>query len=735
MITNFPFETEKISLALAEYDQSISEWEKAYRIYSDLKRQDKIVNLVQLSSTDLLRRGRTDILSKWIDALPNQVIDQSAGLLSIKGVVLSINNDFESGINALEKAEQCLEKTNDKFLKVLTLNRLATAYRMKGLYQKAIQTIGKVFRIENDSLEMANLQADSNFILGITQYFAGEPDESLLSMQKALDSYIERKDFNTSYKVESQIATVLRNLGKYSQSELAFSKALEYCTKLGNILWQATILISLGILRQLLGEYDLSLKNFEKALEYSNITNSLRDKAYTLASIGDLYVEIGALAEAKEAFRQSQILNQQLDDQYLMHYLSLAQVICKRAEGVFTSAMTESEDVLKNAIETQGLLEINHSHLERGMILIQVGEFQQALDELENAYLFFRKSGYKLEYVKTSLILLIASFQLDEIEKGQGLLNEFIISLENSEFEKMAISAAFQVRDPLMRALRKANEIKIVETITERIETFEKSLIHLRANLRPSAVSIPISPIMLSIRCFGKVEIRINNEIIPGGNWQAQVARDMFLYLLLFPRGGTKEQLGELFWPGSNQLELKLRFKNAMYRLRRVVGATTIQFKDNIYSFNRKMEHDVDVLTFQSEISEGEKSKDSESRIEHFENAMAVYSGDFLPDTDVEWASSEREILSEKYLQVAWEVAKYKYQTKQYQGAEELCQKILDKEIYNDDAVMLMMKILAKRKDLKGIKRNFEKYKKRVEHSPNLHVSKELVSLYDVLTK
>jgi two-component SAPR family response regulator len=101
----------------------------------------------------------------------------------------------------------------------------------------------------------------------------------------------------------------------------------------------------------------------------------------------------------------------------------------------------------------------------------------------------------------------------------------------------------------------------------------------------------------------------------------------------------------------------------------------------------------------------------------------------------VEWASSEREILSEKYLQVSWEVAKYKYQTKQYQEAEELCQRILDKEIYNEDAVMFMMKILAKRKDLKGIKRNFEKYKKRVEHSPNLHLSKELISLYDVLTQ
>jgi len=735
MKTNFPFETEKISLALAEYDQSISEWEKAYQIYSELKQQDKIVNLVQLSSTDLFKKGRIDLLSKWIDGLPNSVIDQSAGLLSIKGAVLYTNNDFEGGIYALEKAEHLLDQSSKSSLVVQTLNRLATAYRMKGSYPKAIQTLKKVFHISSDSAEMANLQADSNFILGVTQYFAGEPEDSLLSMQRALDSYIAHKDFNTSYKVESQIATVLRNLGKYSQSEQAYLKALEYCTKMGNIFWQATILNSLGILQQLLGEYDQSLKTFEKALEYANITSTFREKAYTFASIGDLYVEIGAVAEAKEAYRQSQILIQQFDDEYLIHYLDLAHVACQRIDGDLASALKDSEDVLKKAIDSQSLLEINHSYLERGMILIQLGEFQQALKELEKAYLFFRKSGYKLDDVKTSLVLLIAYFQVDDIEKGRGLLNEFAKSLENTEYEKMVISAAFQVRGPLLRALRKTDEMKTLETLTERMDAFQKSLVHLRANLRPSAVSIPISPILLSVRCFGKVEIRINNEIIPGSSWQAQVARDMFLYLLLFPRGLTKEQLGEIFWPGSNQMELKLRFKNAMYRLRRVVGAAMIQFKDNLYSFNRKIEHDVDALTFQSEITEGEKSKDSESRIGHFENAINVFSGDFLPDIDLEWASSEREVLNEKCLHIAWEIAKFKYQTKQYQETEDLCQRILNKEAFHEDALLLLMKVLAKRKDIKGIKRYFEKYKKTVEHSPNLHISKELVSLYEVLTK
>jgi ATP/maltotriose-dependent transcriptional regulator MalT/DNA-binding SARP family transcriptional activator len=735
MKTNFPFETEKISLTLAEYDQSISEWEKAYQIYSELERQDRIVHLIQLASTDLFKKGRIDLLSKWIDVLPSQVIDQSAGLLSIKGAVLTSNNDVEGGVIAHEQAEKLLKNTHDTPLIAQTLNRLATAYRMKGSYQKAILTLQKVFQLPDDISEMANLKADANFILGITQYFAGEPEESLLSMQKALDSYIVLKDFNTSYKVESQIATVLRNLGKYSQSEQAYSKALEFCSKLGNIFWQATILNSLGILQQLLGEYEQSLKTFEKALGYANITSSQREKAYTLASIGDLYVEIGALAEAREAYHQSQLVIQPFDDQYLIHYLNLANIVCQRISGDLESALKNSNEVLQNAIDSQSSLEINHTYLERGTILIQMGEFAKARDELEKSFLFFKNSGYKLESVRTSLVLLIAYYQLGEIQQGRGMLNEFTSSLENTEYENMSISSAFQIRSQLQESLRKANELQELETISEKMNSFQKGLVHIRANLQPSAVSIPITPTTLSVKCFGKVEIRINNEIVSTGSWQAQVARDMFLYLLLLPRGGTKEQLGEIFWPGSNQVELKLRFKNAMYRLRRVVGSKMIQFKDNLYSFDHKIDHEVDVLTFQSEIAEGEKSRDAESRIGHFENALSVYSGDFLLEIDLEWASSEREILAEKYLKIAWEVAKFYFQTKRYESAEELCQQILQKEPFHEDALILIMNILGKRKDKKAIKRNFEKYKKGVEHSPNLHMNKEIVSLYDVLTK
>jgi LuxR family maltose regulon positive regulatory protein len=735
MKSNFPFETEKISLALADYFLKNTEWEKAYQIYLNHGQQDKLPELVQLASVDLLKKGRIDILSRWINAIPNPVIDKSAGLLSIKGVVLTSNNDIEEGVIAIEKAERLLKNSSNSFLIMQTLNRLATAYRMKGLYPKAIQTLEKVFPIAQNKPETANLLADSYFILGVTQYFAGEPDESLISLQKALDSYKELKDFNTLYKVEAQIATILRNLGKYSQAEQAYSRALDYGIKLGNIFWQATILNSLGILRQLLGEYEQSLKTFEKALEYARITNSSRERAYTLASIGDLYCEIGAIKEAKDAYQKSRELIRPFEDHFLLQYLDLTQISMQRVQGKLLPALTESEKLLKNAVGSNNVLEINHCHLERGLILIQLGIYQQALDETVNIHAFYKNSGYKLEEVRTSLILLIAYIQLGDIERSRELINEYLKLVENSEYGKMAISSACQVRDPLINSLRKGNETRIAELLWEKIEVFQNNLIHLRNNLRPNAISVPITPISLAIRCFGKTEIRINNEIIPGNKWQAQIARDLFLYLLLCRKGISKEQMGEAFWPGSSQGELKLRFKNAIYRLRRVVGPDMIQFKDDLYIFNQMVEHDVDVLTFKSEILAAEKSGDTESQIEHYENALRVYQGDFLPDVDLLWARVEREELSEKFIKIAMLVAKYKYQTKQFSGAEDLCQRILEKEVFQEDATMLMMRILANRRDKKGVRRYFEKYKKNTDNSPNLKVSDEMDSLYEILTK
>ena len=734
MKSSFPFEAEKIQLELADYYQENAEWERAYQIYSELHQEKMLVSLVDRSSTELLKKGRFDVLSRWMDSIPVQDIDSSPKLLSVKGSILINTADIDSGLIFLKKAKE-ISNTSDPSLYSLINNRLATGYRMKGQFPDAINLLKESLIISKRSNEMKAVDADTQFILGVTYFFSGNLDESLISLQNALDSYEELKDISTAYKVESQIATVLRNLGKYSRAEQAYNKALEYCVRLGNILWQGTILNSLGILLQLLGEYEKSLRTFEKALEYATLTNSTREKSYTLASIGDLYVEIGAIVEAKDAYRLSFQLASQTNDQFLIQYLDMANVTCKRLEGDVENASRLCDIAMLRAEKNHNILEINHCHLEKAIILSSEKRYKEIPEELEGAKNYYKTSGYLSENVRVNLLLMISYFFQKKYSKGQILLKEFFQTSDNVEFEKMALSNAYQLREPLIQSLRAAGESIGAEKITTVLENYHRNLVHIRSRIRPQAVSIPITPIALSIKCLGKTEVRINNTLVTSAKWQAQIARDLFIYLVLHPEGATKEQIGLIFWPGSSQEELKLRFKNAIYRLRRAVEREMILFINNIYLFNSKLDHDVDVLTFQSEVEAGRKASHADARYEHFENALKVFAGEFLPDTDLEWANTEREYLSQIAQKVALELANYKLKTKQLDQAQELCERVINDERTNEEANMLLMKIFAARMDRKSIKRQFEGYKKYLDETAGIRISKEIQSLYETLIK
>jgi two-component SAPR family response regulator len=72
----------------------------------------------------------------------------------------------------------------------------------------------------------------------------------------------------------------------------------------------------------------------------------------------------------------------------------------------------------------------------------------------------------------------------------------------------------------------------------------------------------------------------------------------------------TKEEVGVILWPDSSMEELKRRFKNAIYRMRRAIGSNAVVFNDNYYRFNNALDFDYDVLSFEQYIAQAENEKD-----------------------------------------------------------------------------------------------------------------------------
>jgi two-component SAPR family response regulator len=112
----------------------------------------------------------------------------------------------------------------------------------------------------------------------------------------------------------------------------------------------------------------------------------------------------------------------------------------------------------------------------------------------------------------------------------------------------------------------------------------------------------------------------------------------------------TKEEVGVIFWPDSSIEELKRRFKNAIYRMRRAIGSNAVIFNDNYYRFNNTLDFEYDVLSFEQNISQAENETNFSKKIKLYEAAVELYKGPFLADVDATWFAMERQRYLEMYL-------------------------------------------------------------------------------------
>jgi len=159
---------------------------------------------------------------------------------------------------------------------------------------------------------------------------------------------------------------------------------------------------------------------------------------------------------------------------------------------------------------------------------------------------------------------------------------------------------------------------------------------------------VPLKPAKIFIRTFGKTQVSVRGRVIPASEWKSQSARDLFIFLALHHRSYEKEELGEIFWMNSTPEELKIRFKNTVYRLRRAVGKDMILYEDNRYEINSSIDLETDYEDFQNELVPRHAGESIAETLERLERAIRIHRGLFLKDVDMLWANRMREEIEQK---------------------------------------------------------------------------------------
>lgn len=735
MSQEFPEEKGLIQRQLANYYQSIGDWERAYQVYEQIGNFETIAVMIESAGPVMLALGRLLTLKTWLEALPSSILEKSPGLVSIHGATKVMLGDTKGGIDRLDHALSLMGQNGNFSLRAHTLVRRSSAFRMVGDYRHALEDSNKAIELSQDNPDLLMIQASAFHSKGSVLHYLGNLVESLTWLTKAKEAFKSINDEDSSVKASMEIAMVFQFLGKFKISEEIYREALTYYQSTGNIVWQANLLNNLGVLHSLAGDYELALNEFERSIQYAKMGGYIRLEAYALTSLGDLFKDLRAYKEANEAYDLARVAVRQINDQFLKFYLLLVECDYNIQKGHSRKA----EEIL---IDTKTLVQDTGSDYERSLMALEEShlaylktDFIKALNHLVPALAYFKQEGHHIEAIRCNLFIFCIYIKLGQLSQADTILDEINKLLESHDLVNVLATGGEPVvalfeSDPIPEIFK----VKITPLLNV-IEQFNKHLPSLRKSLRHQSQVIPLSPPELSIKTFGKIQISLGEHVISGMEWKAQSARDLLLLLLLHPQGMTKEEVGATFWPDSTPAEMRLRFKNLIYRLRHAAGKDVILFEDETYFFNHALDYEADFEQFNREALLAKSSSTSEEQIEHYKNVVEMYNGEFLPEIIDEWAAVERARFHLAYTDALARLVDALMETSSYDDALTYTQLALIDDPTNETMVQAAMRIYASLGNLAAVIKQYELCSTNLEAELGTPPSAQTQNLYNILTR
>jgi LuxR family maltose regulon positive regulatory protein len=197
----------------------------------------------------------------------------------------------------------------------------------------------------------------------------------------------------------------------------------------------------------------------------------------------------------------------------------------------------------------------------------------------------------------------------------------------------------------------------------------------------------------------------------------------------------TKEEIGEIFWVDSTPAELKLRFKNTIYRLRHAAGKDAVLFEDEIYTFNRGMDYEADFENFTNSLRLAKRAHTEEERVRLLKSAAKMYKGYFAPDVAEHWAITERERFHQQAMEAIVSLAELQLKRGEINEMLVTAQTLLEFEPTHEVMVCLAMRAQATTGNLVAVMQQYDQFKRVLYKEMGARPSPQTRTLFENLTR
>jgi len=164
-------------------------------------------------------------------------------------------------------------------------------------------------------------------------------------------------------------------------------------------------------------------------------------------------------------------------------------------------------------------------------------------------------------------------------------------------------------------------------------------------------------------------------------------------------------------WPESSPAKARLSLNSAVYSLRRFLCAelppgsssSPVLLESGHYRLSPEIRVSLDAEAFDLHYERGrrlEKELRVQEAVAEYGEALALYRGDYLSESfyegAVDWATIERERLSEACMDMLNRLARHYLETRQFQESIVTCYRLLDKDCCHEDSYRILMRCYAR---------------------------------------
>ena len=693
---------------------------------------NEAAGLLEKIGRNLVRLGRFDTLLERIGELPEDVRDQHPGLYLFLGDVRRLTSDFDEALEWYTAAEERYDRLKDMLGRSNALRGQAQVYldtvrplRADSLLEEALRLLEpQAYHIETAAL--LDLLAENKLNLGHpSQAKALHHEAKLLRDEEDPgDVYLEARSLlRTGYLKEAR--QLLEARVEDEQRELQRSRPQRF---------HRETMMLLSLITALQGDVDKTAYYAREGSAIGKRLDSTYVEAVGLFRLGHAYelqdrvpwdnsnrkAAISCYEEGIAKAKVFKVTRVQVEPLW-----GLARVYGYANQLVLAEQYASQAMEIALRAGDQWLYYL--VKLSLGASLAMAGQAEQAGEHLLACTEGFTLVGDSHGVAASLLWTALNAWWSGEVERCMAVLETLLPLVKMEGYDTLLLQ-------PTYLGLKDVEAVlpMLIEAYSRGVyPVFTEKLLQQKGGLglcyHPGTT--------LSVRTLGLFEVWRGNELVGTNDWRREKARQLFQLFLTF-RGKwmQREQIVDLLWPELDGDAAIRDFKVALNALNRALEPTRphgtapffIARHEHLYMLNPVAKMVVDVDQFE------EKSTSEDVPV--LREALDLYVGDFLPDSLYnDWSMEMRSRLSRMYLETAERLAQKLLESGEVEELVEVCDLILHRDRYWEEAYRLMMQGYASKYNRSQLMHTYRRCELVLRDGLGIEPARETQSLYEKL--